>query len=88
MAGYGKANALGAKLSCQPTVAVQVELQAKRAPGRHAQIDESELLVHEIQVMLICGVYYYDVIGAAWGILLSEVSRVPFSYVLVIRKLV
>ena len=45
--GHGVADALRGQLARQPAMAVAVELQAERRPGRHAQIDQSEVGVHE-----------------------------------------
>jgi hypothetical protein len=33
------------QLTSQPAVAVEVDLQAKRCPGRHAQVAQAELLI-------------------------------------------
>ena len=40
------------QLARQPAVAVAVELQAERRPGRHAQIDQAEFGVHEVEVVV------------------------------------
>ena len=40
------------ELSCQPAVAVEVELQPEGAPGRHSQVAEAKLFVDEVEVVV------------------------------------
>ena len=40
------------QLLCQPAVAVEVDLQAKRRPGRHPQVAQAELRVDEVEVVV------------------------------------
>ena len=40
------------QLSRQPTVAVEVHLQAKRRPGRHPHITQAELRIDEVEVVV------------------------------------
>jgi len=40
------------ELPGEPTVAVAVKLQAERAPGRHAQIDQPQLGIDEVKVVM------------------------------------
>ena len=39
----GEADPGGAELASQPAVTVAIELETKRTPGRHAQIDQAQL---------------------------------------------
>ena len=50
--GHGVADAVGGQLAGQPVVAVAVELQAERRPGRDAQIDQAQLGIHEIEIVV------------------------------------
>src|SRR5439155_22465966 len=40
------------ELAGQPAMPVAIELQTKRAPGRHAQIDQAQLGVDEVEVVM------------------------------------
>jgi len=40
------------QLPCQPAMAVEVDLQAKRRPGRHPQVAQPELRVDEVEVVV------------------------------------
>jgi hypothetical protein len=50
--GHGVADALRGQPARQPAMAVAVELQAERRPRRHAQIDQPEFGVLEIEVVV------------------------------------
>ena len=50
--GGGEIDALRLQPLRQPTVAVAVELQPERRPGRHAQIDQAEFGVHEVEIVV------------------------------------
>jgi hypothetical protein len=41
-----------AQLPCQPAMTVEVDLQAKRRPSRHAYVAQPELLVDEVEVVV------------------------------------
>ena len=41
--GQLEADAGGGELASQPAVTVAIELETKRTPGRHAQIDQAQL---------------------------------------------
>src|SRR5258706_12291082 len=42
----------GGELAGQPAMPVAIELEAERTPGRHAQIDQAQLGVHEVEVVM------------------------------------
>ncbi len=48
----GEADALLGQLAGQPVMAVEVELQAERRPGRHTQIAQPQVGVDEIEVVV------------------------------------
>lgn len=48
----GRCNALIGQLSRQLVMAVEIELETKRRPGRHAQITEAQVGVDEIKVVV------------------------------------
>ena len=50
--GHGVADALRGQLARQPAMAVAVELQAERRPGRDPQIDQPELGVLEVEIVV------------------------------------
>ena len=50
--GHGVADTLRRQLARQPAMTIAVELQAERRPGRHAQIDQPELRVLEVEVVV------------------------------------
>ncbi len=50
--GGVKADASLHQLPRQPAVAVEVDLQAKRRPGRHPHVAQAELLVDEVEVVV------------------------------------
>ena len=50
--GHGVADALRSQLARQPAMAIAVELQAERRPGRHAQIDQPEFGVLEVEIIV------------------------------------
>ena len=50
--GHGVADALRGQLARQPAMAVAVELQAERRPGRHAQVDQSECGVLKVEIIV------------------------------------
>ena len=50
--GEGETDPGGGQLAGQPAMAVAIELQAERTPGRHAQIDQAQLRVHEVEVVM------------------------------------
>jgi len=50
--GKRKADPGGGEFSGQPAMSVAIELQAEWTPGRHAQIDQAELGVDEVEVIM------------------------------------
>jgi len=48
----GEADPSGGELAGQPAMSVAIELEAKRAPSRHAQIDQPQLGVDEVEVIM------------------------------------
>ena len=50
--GHGVADALRGQLARQPAMAVAVELQAERRPGRQAQIDQPEFGVLDVEIVV------------------------------------
>jgi hypothetical protein len=48
----GEADPGGAKLASQPAVTVAIELETERTPSRHAQIDQAQLGVDEVEVIM------------------------------------
>jgi hypothetical protein len=48
----GEADAGGGELARQPAMAIAIELQAKRTPSRHAQINQAEFSVDEVEVVM------------------------------------
>ena len=50
--GHGVADALRGQLARQPAMAVAVELQAERRPGRHAQVDQPERGVLKVEIIV------------------------------------
>jgi len=48
--GHGVVDARRRQQRCQPAMAVAVELESERVPGRYAQIDQPQLGVDEIKV--------------------------------------
>ena len=50
--GKGEADPGGGELAGQPAMAVAIELQAERTPGRDAQIDQAQLGVDEVEVIM------------------------------------
>jgi hypothetical protein len=49
---HGKVDTGVGQLARQPAVAVAVELQPKRAPRRHSQIDQAELGIHKVEIIV------------------------------------
>ena len=50
--GKGETDAGGGELASQPAMAIAIELQTERAPGRHAQIDQTQLGINEVEVVM------------------------------------
>src|ERR1700680_2677620 len=50
--GKGETDAGGGELAGQPAMPIAIELQTERAPGRHAQIDQAQLGVDEVEVVM------------------------------------
>jgi hypothetical protein len=50
--GHGRRRCRLRQLTRQPAVAVEVDLQAKRRPGRHAHVAQAELRVDEVEVVV------------------------------------
>jgi len=50
--GHGVADALGGQAPRQPTVAVAVELQTERRPGRDPQVDQPEPGIYEVEIIV------------------------------------
>ena len=50
--GGGESDAFRGKLAREPAVAIAIELQAERCPGRHPQIDQSEIGIHEVEIVV------------------------------------
>ena len=50
--GKGETDAGGSELAGQPAMPIAIELQTERAPGRHAQIDQAQLGVDEVEVVM------------------------------------
>src|SRR6516165_1772970 len=42
----------GGELAGQPAMAVAIKLEAERTPGRHPQIDQTQVDVHEVEVVM------------------------------------
>ena len=49
---HGKVETGGAQLTRKPAMAIAVELQAKRTPRRHPQIDQAELGIHKVEIIV------------------------------------
>src|SRR5207248_147529 len=49
--GKDETDAGGGELAGQPAMPIAIELQTERAPGRHAQIDQAQLGVDEVEVV-------------------------------------
>ena len=47
--GKGETDTGGGELAGQPAMSIAIELQTERAPGRHAQIDQAQLGVDEVE---------------------------------------
>jgi hypothetical protein len=50
--GKGETDAGGGELAGQPAMPIAIELQTERAPGRHAQIDQAQLGVDEVEILM------------------------------------
>ena len=50
--GKGETDPGGGELAGQPAMPVAIELEAERTPGRHAQIDQAQLGVDEVEVVI------------------------------------
>ena len=50
--GKGETDAGVGELAGQPAMPIAIELQTERAPGRHAQIDQAQLGVDEVEVVM------------------------------------
>jgi hypothetical protein len=50
--GKGETDPGGGELARQPAMPVAIELEAERTPCRHAQIDQAQLGVHEVEVVV------------------------------------
>ncbi|MPZ36401.1 MAG: hypothetical protein GEV13_36555 [Rhodospirillales bacterium] len=50
--GRGEADAVRRQAARQPAMAIAVELQAKRRPGRDPQINQPELAIHEVEIVV------------------------------------
>ena len=50
--GHSIIDAQFAQLACQPVVAIEANLQPAGQPRRHAHMAESQILVHEVEVVM------------------------------------
>jgi len=50
--GRREGDAFRRQLARQPAVAIAIELQAERGPGRHSQIDQPEIGIHEVEIVV------------------------------------
>ena len=50
--GRGEADPAGRQAARQPAMAVAVELQAKRRPGRDPQVNQPQLAIHEVEIVV------------------------------------